>query len=71
MGCSTDYYCVGPNRSWHADSRGWCLITEITANVQGPHGDVNAKSYKSTGTGFSQFAVISYGRSDFAVTRVV
>jgi hypothetical protein len=51
--------------------RGGCLLTEITATVQTPQGNIVAKPYTSSGTSYSQFAVINTGGNTFAVTRVV
>ena len=73
--CKTDYYSIAPKGSWTASSRGLCLVTKITAAVEAPYGKVYATPYKSSGTGYSQFAVIGHDLSDdpnqllFEVTR--
>ena len=54
----------------YATSRGLCLIVKITATVHTPTGNVEAVSYTSAGTIFSQFAVIMTGSSAYAVTRI-
>ena len=54
----------------HPTSRGVCLILKITATVHTPTGNVEAVSYTSAGTSFSQFAVIMTGSSAYAVTRI-
>ncbi|HEX2901085.1 MAG TPA: hypothetical protein VHS96_15305 [Bacteroidia bacterium] len=68
--CSDDNYGVGGHQRW-SNSRGLCLITRITATVQTPQGNVNASSYDSDGTSYSNFAIIQTGPLEFAVTRVV
>lgn len=45
--------------------------SEVTAVVKTPTGDVNATPYKSSGTSYSKFAVISLGNNTFSVTRIV
>ena len=51
---------------------GLCLVTKITATVKTPNGDVKATSYTSSGTSYSQYAVINYGDgNNFQVTRRV
>jgi hypothetical protein len=69
--CSNDDYCIGPNASWSANSRGLCLVKEISAVVQTPGGNVQATPYTSSGTSYSSFAVVQTGTTSFAVTRVV
>lgn len=69
--CSDDNYDVTPDTAWEAKSRGVCLLTKITATVKTPSGEVKASPYKSSGTSYSKFAVISLGQNKFAVTRVV
>ena len=72
MSCSGDNYILTKKRTkWTATSRGICLVTEITATVTTSAGDeVAATSYTSTGTSYSQFAVISKDGL-YQVTRVV
>jgi hypothetical protein len=69
--CSNDDYEVTPNTTWTAGSRGSCLVTEIDAVVHTPNGDIQASSYTSSGTSYSQFAVIQTGANSFEVTRRV
>ncbi|SEA26355.1 hypothetical protein [Alkalimonas amylolytica] len=69
--CSDDDFSATPSTTWQASSRGVCLLTEITATVITPQGNIEATPYKSSGTSYSEFAVISRGGNNFAVTRVV
>lgn len=69
--CSNDDYSVTPNTAWQASSRGTCLVTMITATVRTPAGDIVATPYTSSGTSYSQFAIIQTGPSSFEVTRRV
>lgn len=69
--CSDDNYSVTPDTTWTAKSRGVCLLTKITATVKTPEGDFVASPYTSSGTSYSNFAVISTGKNKFAVTRIV
>jgi hypothetical protein len=71
--CSNDNYGMGPNKSWTASSRGVCLVTEISADVATPGGSVSATPYTSSGTSYSQFAVIQTNDNPlaFEVTRRV
>jgi hypothetical protein len=69
--CSNDDYSVTPNTTWTAGSRGVCLVTEISAVVQTPNGNIQATPYTSSGTSYSQFAIIQTGPSSFEVTRRV
>lgn len=69
--CSDDDYSATPSTTWQASSRGVCLLTKITATVKTPNGDIVATPYTSSGTSYSQFAVINTGGNTFAVTRVV
>ena len=69
--CSDDSYTVTPNTAWEASSRGACLVTEITASVETPDGNYRADSYTSSGTSYSQFAIIQTGGHTFEVTRRV
>ena len=68
--CKNDHFTAQPGTYWHATSRGVCLILKITATVHTPTGNVEAVSYTSAGTTFSQFAVIMTGSSAYAVTRI-
>ena len=69
--CSDDDYTANPGTKWFASSRGVCLITRVTATVQTPNGDKTAASYSSSGTSYSNFAVIDQGGNNFQVTRIV
>jgi hypothetical protein len=71
MFCSDDNYNVTPNTTWQAGSRGVCLVTQITASVITPNGTFQAQPYTSSGTSYSQFAVIQTGVNTFEVTRRV
>jgi hypothetical protein len=56
----------------HAEhKRGLCLLKKISAVVTTPGGDIEATPYTSSGTSYSQFAVIQTGEHDFVVTRIV
>ena len=68
--CSDDEYCVSPGRTWTASGRGVCLVKKVTASVQTEGSDTEAVAYGSSGTSFSQFAIISKGNG-YAVTRIV
>jgi hypothetical protein len=69
--CSDDSYSVTPVTSWTASSRGICLVTEISAVVQTPNGNIQAAPYTSSGTSYSQFAIIQTSSTTFEVTRRV
>ncbi len=69
--CSNDDYTVTPHTSWEAKSRGACLVTNISAVVKTPNGEIQATAYSSSGTSYSQFAVIQTGANSFEVTRRV
>ena len=69
--CSNDNYSVTPLTTWKASSRGVCLLTKITATLKTPSGDIVATPYESSGTSYSQFAIIQTGPNSFAVTRIV
>lgn len=69
--CSNDDYTVTPNTTWSASSRGVCLVTQISATVKTPNGDIVATPYTSSGTSYSQFAIIQTGPNSFEVTRRV
>jgi hypothetical protein len=68
--CENDGFTdLRPGQTWK-HSRGLCLITSIWATVETDKGDVGAKTYESSGTSYSQFAVAMY-QGDYVVTRVV
>jgi hypothetical protein len=69
--CSNDNYNVTPNTTWSAGSRGVCLVTEISAVLITPGGNIQATPYRSSGTSYSQFAIIQTGPNSFEVTRRV
>lgn len=69
--CSNDDYTVTPGTSWTASSRGVCLLTEISAVLQTPNGNIQATPYTSSGTSYSQFAIIQTSPTSFEVTRRV
>ncbi len=65
--CSNDDYRIEPHKSWTADSRGVCLVTEISAT--NANTGKSGSSYESSGTSYSQFLVYDdKGKPD--VTRV-
>jgi hypothetical protein len=68
--CSNDSYNIEPNGTWCASSRGVCLVTQITATVSYNGQAVNASPYTSSGTSYSQFAVVQTSPGVFAVTRL-
>ena len=72
--CSNDNWGAGPGQPWTASSRGVCLVTEITGNVNVNGTNIQATPYTSSGTSYSQFALIqtSFGNPPtFEVTRRV
>lgn len=69
--CSNDDYSVTPNTSWEAGSRGVCLVEIISATLVTPNGNIVATPYTSSGTSYSQFAIIQTGPGTFEVTRRV
>jgi hypothetical protein len=68
--CSNDDYSVSPGDTWTEGSRGVCLVTKIDATLNVNGVDVQATPYESSGTSYSQYAVVVYG-TGYAVTRVV
>jgi hypothetical protein len=69
--CSNDRYSVQREGTWQSSGRGVCLVTRITATVITPSGNIEAEPYTSSGTSYSQFAIIQVGPNQFRVTRVV
>jgi hypothetical protein len=71
--CSDDNYGMGPYKDWTANSRGVCLVTEISATVSTPGQDTSATAYTSSGTSYSEFAVLQTNDNplQFEVTRRV
>jgi hypothetical protein len=70
IACSSDDFNIGPGSDW-SHSRGVCLISKITSQVFLPDRQVDATPYESSGTSYSQFAVIENPPGQYAVTRVV
>lgn len=68
--CSNDDYQIDPDSDWTASSRGVCLLTEVDAEVLVDGNKIRATPYTSSGTSYSQFAVIQI-HGGYAVTRVV
>jgi hypothetical protein len=68
--CSNDNYSVAAHGQWTASGRGVCLITEVSATLYVNGTPVKATPYTSSGTSYSQFAIIQTGPNSFAVTRV-
>ncbi|WP_218244331.1 hypothetical protein [Pseudomonas sp. QTF5] len=68
--CSNDELTIDPFSSWEASSRGVCLLTEISATVFTPDGNVVATPYISSGTSDYRFAIIQTGAHSFEVTSV-
>lgn len=65
-----DYQNLQSGHTWTGPGRGTCLLTEITAIVRTPGGDVYAEPYQSSGTSYSNFAIIQIGENKFKVTRI-
>jgi len=68
--CGNDQFTIAPGKCWEASSRGVCLVGEIVVTVLVNGNPVQAAPYTSSGTSYSQFAVIQIGSDSFAVTRV-
>jgi hypothetical protein len=69
--CKNDTFSLppGPGTSW-SNSRGVCLITSVYAVVTYNGTSVQASPYSSSGTSYSQYAVVQTGDGVFAVTRL-
>lgn len=52
------------------EPRGWCLLTEVAATMYQGDKAVDACSYTSSGTGYSQFEIVEEGSKGFCVKRV-
>ncbi|MFR5415364.1 MAG: hypothetical protein ACLTJE_28985, partial [Enterocloster bolteae] len=65
--CSDDNYEIAPWGSWTAGSRGVCLLTEVSATVHTPGQDAKATPYESSGTSYSQFAVLQTAPGKFTM----
>lgn len=72
MSCNGDSHVLTKTRTmWQGPYRGICLVTKITATITTLVGDeVAATLYTSSGTSYSQYAVISRN-GQYQVTRVV
>lgn len=68
--CRDDNYDVGAHGQWKASSRGSCLVTRISAVLHTRSGDIWAQPYESSGTGYSNFAIVPTGKDSFMVTRL-
>lgn len=70
--CSNDTFSIGigPGTSW-STSRGICLITSVYAVIDFRGTPIQATPYSSSGTSYSQFAVVQTGEKSFEVTRLV
>jgi len=72
ISCSSDNYSVDKDRLWTANGRGsfgWCLVTEISAQVKAGDKVSDATSYSSSGTGYAAFEVKEGGPYGYIVTR--
>src|SRR2546425_1101964 len=72
--CSNDNWGAGAGQPWTASSRGGCLGAGVTANLAGNGTTIQATAYSSSGTSYSQFALIQTGFGNpptFEVTRRV
>jgi hypothetical protein len=72
--CNDDNYTIpaGPGRSWTGPYRGVCLVTDISGEISGYGPNyIHATPYSSSGTSYSEFAVIQTQRDppEFQVTR--
>lgn len=70
-GCRDNDWTVLPWDSWKAPSRGLCLVSKITAEVNVDGRRIDAKSYKSSGTSYSRYVLIQTSPESFEVTRRV
>jgi hypothetical protein len=69
--CTNDNYAnLQSGHIWTGPPRGICLISEITGIVRTPSGDVVAEPYESSGTSYSNFAIIQIGENKFKITRI-
>jgi hypothetical protein len=70
-GCKTDVYKnLQPGATWQGPGRGLCLLTKVNALVATPGTPTPATPYTSSGTSYSQFAIIRQG-ANYVVTRIV
>jgi hypothetical protein len=68
--CSNDQYVVDAGHTFTGPDRGVCLVDKITATVQTANGDVEATPYTSSGTSYSQYAIVQIGSDSFQVIRI-
>lgn len=68
--CSNDNYSADAGGTWTASGRGVCLVTQITAVLLVNGSQQQASPYQSSGTSYSQFAIVQTSGGGFAVTRV-
>jgi len=68
--CSEEKYKIESSRPWGPISRGDCLVTKITGTVYTPTGSVEATPYTSSGTSYSQFALVQTDDGGFQITRL-
>lgn len=69
--CRDDHFEVDSMRTWQAKSRGLCLVQRIMAKIHTKNGTIEALPYTSSGTSYSQFAIVQTGENRYAVTRIV
>lgn len=69
--CSTDHFDDLRNGQSTNLSRGLCLVSEICASLSTPSGDIACECYSSSGTSYSQYALIMTGSNTCEVTRRV
>ena len=63
---------VAPGSYYEASSRGVCLLTQVSATIYDPvNGETSALPYTSSGTSYSQFAVIDNADGSYQVTCIV
>jgi hypothetical protein len=69
--CSDDNYSITPpnQHDWRAGGRGLCLVSRITATLTINGKSVTAAPYESSGTSYSEFAIIQIGEN-YAVVRI-
>jgi hypothetical protein len=68
--CGASSYRVNAGERFTDKGRGLCLLKTITATLSTPDGSIEATPYRSSGTAYSDFAIIQDGAL-FKVTRVV
>ena len=70
-GCHGDDWTALPWDTWKASSRGLCLVSKITAEVNVGGNWVGAEPYTSSGTSYSHYALVQVGPEKFTMTRLV